>query len=145
MARFGVINSDNDRSDVRLLVALDAKAVDFLVTQDIGLHRRAERAGLGGNVLTVEEALEWLKQAFTARNVVLPYVVERKAYELDHSNSIFESLRKDYPNFDVWFDKCRRQHRDCWVLEIDGDIARLVVRKDENHAEAGTEGVGPKS
>jgi hypothetical protein len=30
VARFGAINSENDRSDVRLLVALDAKAVDFL-------------------------------------------------------------------------------------------------------------------
>jgi len=45
-ARFGSTNSKNDRSDVRLLVALDAKAIDFLITQDIGVHRRAERAGL---------------------------------------------------------------------------------------------------
>ncbi len=67
VARFGAINIENDRSDVRLLVALDAKAVDFLVTQDIGLHRRAERAGLGASVLTVEEALEWLKQSFAAK------------------------------------------------------------------------------
>ena len=48
VARFGTIKSENDRSDVRLLTALDAKAIDFLVSQDIGLHRRAERAGLDG-------------------------------------------------------------------------------------------------
>jgi len=59
-ARFGSARSENDHSDVRLLAALDAKAVDFLVTQDNGLHRRADKAGLGGNVLTVEEALQWL-------------------------------------------------------------------------------------
>jgi hypothetical protein len=76
LARFGTISSENDRSDVRLLVALDAKAIDFLVTQDNGLHRRAERAGLGASVLTVEEALQWLKQTFTAKSVSLPYVVE---------------------------------------------------------------------
>ena len=144
VVRFGTINSENDRSDVRLLVALEAKAIDFLVTQDIGLHRRAERAGLGASVLTVEEALQWLKQTFTAKSVALPYVVERKAYEIEQDHAIFSSLRSDYPGFDQWFDKCRRQHRDCWVLEIGNEIAGLVIRKDETHVEAGTRHLGPK-
>jgi hypothetical protein len=134
LARFGTISSENDRSDVRLLVALDAKAIDFLVTQDNGLHRRAERAGLGASVLTVEEALQWLKQTFTAKSVSLPYVVERKAYEISQDHAIFASLRGDYSGFDPWFEKCKRQHRDCWVLEIGKEIAGLVIRKDENHA-----------
>jgi GNAT superfamily N-acetyltransferase len=144
VARFGIINTENDRSDVRLLRALEAKAVDFLVTQDIGLHRRGERAGLGASVLTVEEALQWLKQTFTAKSVSLPYVVERKAYEISQDHAIFTSLRSEYPGFDQWFDKCRKQHRDCWVLEIEGEIAGLVIRKDEIHAEAGTRHQGPK-
>jgi GNAT superfamily N-acetyltransferase len=144
IARFGTINSENDRSDVRLLVALDAKAVDFLVSQDTGLRRRAERAGLGASVLTVEEALEWIKQTFTAKSVSLPYVVERKAYEISQDHAIFASLRSDYSGFDQWFDKCRTEHRDCWVLEIGNEIAGLIIRKDETHAEARTRHPGPK-
>jgi hypothetical protein len=142
--RYGPINSENDRSDVRFLVALDAKAIDFIVSQDIGLHRRAERAGLGPNVFTVEEALEWLKRLFAVKAVNLPYIVERKAYEIDQAHSIFASLRADYKGFNAWFDKCRSQHRDCWVLEQGSDIAALVIRKNETHAEANTQGIGPK-
>ena len=74
----------------------------------------------------------------------LPYVVERKAYEINRDHAIFAGLRSDYPGFDQWFDKCRRQHRECWVLEIESDIAGLVIRKDETHAEAGTQHRGPK-
>jgi hypothetical protein len=144
IARFGPTNSKNDWSDVRLLAALDAKAVDFLVTQDVGLHRRAERAGLGASVLTVDEALEWLKQTFTAVSVSLPYVEERKAYQINPDDAIFSSLRADYPGFDKWFDNCRRQHRVCWVLEIGNKIAGLVIRKEENHFEARTQHLGPK-
>jgi hypothetical protein len=144
VARFGAINKDNDRSDVRFLAALDAKAVDFLVSQDIGLHRRADRAGLGANVFTVEEALQWVRHLFGVKAVKLPYIVERKAYEIDNSHTIFVSLRADYPGFDTWFDKCRREHRECWVLELDDDIAGLIVRKNETHAQAGTKGLGPK-
>jgi hypothetical protein len=127
---------------VRLLVALDAKAIDFLITQDIGVHRRAERAGLGASVLTIEEALQWLKQTFTEKSVSLPYVVERKAYEIKQDHSIFSSLRA--VSRVRWFDKCRKQHRDCWVLEIENEIAGLVIRKDENCAEAGTRNPGSK-
>jgi hypothetical protein len=144
VARFGAIKSERDRSDVRLLVALDAKAIDFLVTQDNGLHRRAERAGMSASVLTVEEALQWLRQTFTAKSVSLPYVVERKAYEISQDHAIFSSLRSDYPGFDQWFEKCKKQHRGCWVLEIGKEIAGLVIRKDEHHTEAHTHHPGPK-
>jgi hypothetical protein len=144
VARFGAINSENDRSDVRLLATLESKAIDFLVTADIGLHKRAEKASLGSSVLTIEEALTWLKQSFVTKSVALPHVVERKAYELSQTDAMFASLRLDYPTFDEWFDKCKRQHRDCWVLEIDDEVAGLVIRKDEIHAEAQTHHRGPK-
>src|SRR5262249_19111561 len=95
VARFGAINSDNDRSDVRLLAAVDAKAVDFLVSQDDGLHRRANRAGMDSKILTVEEALEWLRQIYQKKPIALPYITEQKAYQIDQKNSIFASLRQD--------------------------------------------------
>ena len=67
----------------------------------------------------------------------------RKAYEIDKSNAILGGLRGDYPDFDTWFDKCRKEHRECWVLELDGDIAGLIIRKSETHAQACTKGLGP--
>jgi GNAT superfamily N-acetyltransferase len=144
IARFGSINSENDRCDVALLIALEAKAADFLVSQDTGLHRRAKRVGLAASVLTVEEALQWIKQTFTEKSVSLPYVVERKAYQISQNHAIFASLRSDYPGFDHWFDKCRSEHRDCWVLEIENEMAGLVIRKEEKRGEAGTKHPGPK-
>lgn len=144
VARFGAISNDNDRSDARLLAALDARAVDFLVSEDANLHRRASRVGLGDRVLTIDEALEWLKQTFVAKSVELPHVIERKAYELNERDPIFTSLRTDYPGFDAWFERCKQAHRECWVLEIDSEIAGLVIRKTEPHSEAQTQHRGPK-
>ena len=144
IVEFGPINNDNDRSDVRLLAAIDASAADFLVTQDNDLRRRAARSGLEAKVLTVEETLEWLRQTFQERTVELPFVTERKAYQIDRSDSIFQSLREDYPEFDSWFEKCRREHRDCWVLTIGEQIAGLVIRKEEDHADAKTRNVASK-
>jgi hypothetical protein len=144
VARFGAINNDNDRSDARLLAALDAQAVDYLVSEDGNLHKRASRVGLGELVLTVDDALQWLKLTFVAKSVELPNVIERKAYELNERDPIFASLREDYPPFDEWFSRCKQAHRDCWVLEIDSEIAGLVIRKTEKHSEAQTRHRGPK-
>jgi|SRR5690349_12239070 len=97
IARFGAINSGNDRSDVGFLAALDAKAVDFVVSEDIRLHRRAQRAGLGAHVFTVEEALQWLKRLFGVKAVKLPYIVERKAYEIDRSHPFSKASQATIP------------------------------------------------
>lgn len=136
--RFGSISGPNDRSDVRLLSALDANAADFLITEDAALRRRSVRSGYGPRVLSVAEAVAWLRQTFVKSAVQLPYISSKKAYELDLNHPIFQSLAADYKNFNVWFQKCQRQHRECWVLEIGDDIAGLVIRKDESHYEAQT-------
>lgn len=118
-----------------MLAAAKAKAVDFIITQDGGLHKRAERAGLASSVFTIEEALAWLRQTYLKQRVALPDIQEVKAYQIDRSDPIFASLRSDYPDFDTWFDKCCQQHRDCWALRVDGQIAGLMVRKEESHDE----------
>jgi ribosomal protein S18 acetylase RimI-like enzyme len=143
-ADFGPIKSDNDHCDVRLLQALRAKAVDFLVTQDERLYKRGDRAGLGRSILSVEEALTWLQTTFEPSKVVLPFIAEKLAYQIDRNDPIFSSLRAEYSDFDTWFDKCARQQRACWVAEVDRVLAGLVIRKDESHVDAKTQHPGPK-
>jgi ribosomal protein S18 acetylase RimI-like enzyme len=143
-SKFGSIRNEHDRSDVRLLAAIDSKAVDFLVTADVRLQKRAAKSSITGSVLTVEEALTWLKQSFATKSVDLPDVVERKAYELSGQEPLFDGLRSDYHGFDAWFEKCKHDHRDCWVLELEGEVAGLVIRKNEDHDAAKTRHAGPK-
>ena len=134
---YGSIGSPNDRSDCRLLFCIDRKAADFLITRDTGLLRRARRVGLGASVLSVDDAIVWLRQTYEPTSVDLPYVVEREAYAIDRRDALFDSLRADYPGFDAWFDeKCAKAHRKCWVVEVAGVMAGIVIRKEETRAEA---------
>jgi ribosomal protein S18 acetylase RimI-like enzyme len=142
--RFGDIRNPNDRCDVLMLDTLDLNVVDFLVTEDIGVHKRAERAALRDRVFTVREALAWIQRTFEPREFRLPYVVSRKAYQIPTTDPIFASLREGYPDFDRWFTKCVREHRDCWAVEIEGQLAGLVIYKPETHADAHTRHPGPR-
>jgi ribosomal protein S18 acetylase RimI-like enzyme len=135
--RFGSVRNDNDRCDVLMLDSLHLGVVDFLVSEDLELHKRAARAGLSDRVFRIPDALSWIRRTFEPQDFRLPYVVAKKAHQIPLADPIFQSLRDDYIDFDDWFErKCRRQHRDCWVLEIDHQIAGLVIRKDEARAEA---------
>jgi hypothetical protein len=146
-ARFGAMLTPNDVVDVALLHALDFSVVDFLITQDQGIHGRAKRCTppLADRVLTVADAVAWLRAAFEPTKVVLPFVEELPAHAIDPTDDISDSLRQGYPDFDKWWcEKCVHDHRQCWVATIDGELAGVVVPKQETHAEAGTKYQGPK-
>lgn len=145
--KFGTLPRPNDLVDVALLHALDIGAVDFLVTEDQRLHSRARLASssLGARVLRIADAIDWVRNSFEPRQVRLPLVEEVAAHVVPASDEIFESLRDGYPDFDDWWrKKCVPQHRKCWVVTLQGELAGLVVRKDERHEEAGTLNVADK-
>jgi RimJ/RimL family protein N-acetyltransferase len=143
--RFGPISKSNDAVDVALLYALELGAVDFLVTQDHGIHTRARKrsASLADRVLTIPDTVVWLRATFEPTEVRLPQVQEVPAHAIPAGDEIFDSLRDGYPDFDRWWrQKCVAEHRLCWAVSIDGELAGLVVRKDETHNEAGTRNYG---
>ncbi|MBS9719191.1 GNAT family N-acetyltransferase [Tianweitania sp. BSSL-BM11] len=135
---FGPLRKRNDVVDAKLLHALVIGSADFLVTQDRGLHDRAQRhsAELGRRVLFVGDAVDLLSQTYEPKAVPIRHVAEVEAHEIDHEDSFFDSLRDGYPEFNEWWrDKCVKQHRSCWVV-YDGDVlAGLIVKKDESRSE----------
>lgn len=132
---FGALKKRNDVVDAKLLHALSIGAADFLVTQDRGLHDRAQRhsAELGRRVLFVSDAAELLTQTYEPKEVSIRHVAQVEAHEIDHEDAFFDSLRDGYPEFnDWWLEKCVKQHRPCWVVYDDDELAGLIVRKDES-------------
>lgn len=132
--KFGKIRRPNDLVDATLLHALEIGVADFLVTEDQGLHERAERISptFGARVLYVADAVSLLRTTYEAVAVVFPAVVEMEANTISQDDPIFTSLRGDYPAFDEWWrDKCVKPMRKCWVVMDDNSVAGLVVRKDE--------------
>jgi ribosomal protein S18 acetylase RimI-like enzyme len=139
-ARFGVVRDEHDRVDVALLNAVDRNVVDFLITEDLGIHQRARRALLQDRVLRVRDALDWLLSTYEPARILLRNVVERKCYQLNREDPIFETLRQGYANFDNWLD--RNGQRPCWCLEVGDEIAGIVIRKD-NEARAESDATLP--
>lgn len=143
-ALFGPIRKPNDQVDTALLYALHLNIVDLLITEDQGIHDRVKLTPLSSRVLTVAEALVWLRRTFDPTPVGFPLIDDRKAHEIDRDDTIFDSLRDGYPDFDGWWAKCVKEHRRCWTVTVDGELAGLIVRKEETREEAGVSLPGGK-
>lgn len=92
----------NDHRDLRLLAALNARAVNYLISEDHALLRRAGRAKLGQSVLTIADATDLLQSLEPRAGVTPPRVEAIHTYALDLDQPIFGSLREDYDGFDRW-------------------------------------------
>lgn len=137
----------NDQRDARILGALKAGAVHFLVTNDTRLRKRAIRLGLGLKVLTPGEAATQLAAWHPDAPPPPPSVEEIKTYELDTIQPIFDDLRRDYsPHFDIWIAKVKAEStsRRAWVIRTnDGTYEALAVVKmrDAHPVTAGAEAI----
>jgi GNAT superfamily N-acetyltransferase/rRNA-processing protein FCF1 len=133
----------NDLSDARLLFAVEKDAVDFLVTRDNGLRRRARARGLGDRVYDPIEALALL------RGLEAPPLRRHTAVEsvpvhhLDPNDHFFDSMRVDYgvARFNAWLAKIARSGRRAFVFREADQIRALLIYKHE--ADSGLPGVPP--
>ena len=147
VARFGPMPKPNDNVDVALLHALDIGAVDFVVTQDQGIHTRAKRSTptIEDRVLFITDAVAWLRATFEPTKFELPFIEELPAHAIPIDDDLFDSLRKGYPGFNTWWrEKCVGEHRPCWVVTFNGELAGIIVRKEERQADAGPPITGTK-
>lgn len=133
--------SSNDDNDLEMISALWVGAVDFLVTDDDRLRRRAARAGLEERVFTIAEAAAFLERLVPRATAPPPAVEMLKAYQLDVADPIFDSLREDYEGFDEWLrTKAAADHRPAWIIRGDTGYSALMIGKNEDGAEMGLPG-----
>ena len=106
----------NDWVDHQLIAALSCSACDFLVTEDRSLRKKAGKLGLENRTATVTEAISILNDLYDTCPHPPPAVQNVKAYVLNEHEPIFQSLQEDYRGFDKWLNKCKREHRQAWVI-----------------------------
>ena len=85
--------------DNEILYSVSRGAVDFLLTEDVGIHRKAFAAGIDDRVLHIDDAIQFFRQ-FVPRKERIPSppgLKEDFMYNLKLTDPIFNSLKHDYP------------------------------------------------
>jgi len=128
-------SSDNDRIDNLILYALYKNCVNLLITQDIGIIKKARKLGIDHRVMYVQQALHTFKQLHISHSVAYPTMIKKYLYELNKEDDIFNSLKIDYPEFDHWFKTVSQERRECWIHSYSEEqgIGGILIYKDENN------------
>lgn len=123
----------NDHIDNQLLFAVYAEAVDFLITEDGGIHTKALELGIEDRVFNIADGKEHFEEDTPA--IRAPASIHRTTFgDLDLSDPIFDSLRAEYPEFDDW--AAAHPDRPAWVNYTDDDAlgALLIIKPRETES-----------
>ncbi|MBQ0113180.1 MAG: GNAT family N-acetyltransferase [Bacteroidales bacterium] len=135
-------SNDNDKVDNNILFALYRGAVNVLVTNDEGIHKKASHIGIQDKVYRLEQMLLFLKR-YSNKLIEHTYtgVQERYLYEIDKNQSFFDSLRQSYDGFDNWYQQSAEKQRKCWCIEDDNkNVVAISIYKHEQDVQITDDG-----
>mgnify|MGYP002762670273 CR=1 FL=1 len=128
-------DADNETVDDCLLYAVHEDEVDFLVTEDRGIHKKALKTGLQDRVFTIKEARRYFETGPVPISSA-PDIERTTLGDVDLNDSIFDSLREEY-DFNEW----ARTHsdRETWINRADdGSLGAVLVIKPKEVEAIGT-------
>lgn len=125
---------DNDKVDNNVLFSLYRGAVHLLVTNDEGIHKKAQIIGCQDKVYRVQQFLTLLLGFEKVDSRSYTGVEDRYMYEIDKTQPFFDSLRNAYDGFDNWYQERAAEKRKCWYINDanTGNIAAICIYKEEN-------------
>jgi hypothetical protein len=129
-------NRTHDHFDNLILYAVFKNAVNFLITEDKEIHKKAQKLRIKNRVLTCIETVEFLKLNMPNERIERPHPLQYKPVNnLNFNDPFFNTLKADYPTFEDWFNKISRAGRYCYVhYSPDGAIQALLILKDEDES-----------
>lgn len=125
----------HDEIDNELLFSVNRNCVDYLITNDQDMLKKAKKKNLDNRVLSIEKALEIFqeKEKIDLRTPV--FITNEFLYNIDLNDMFFDSLRNDYLGFDDWFKKKQLQERKALVTKANGKIKSFLMMKIEDENE----------
>ncbi len=128
----------NDTIDTQILNEVYKGRVDFLVTEDNKIHKKAIILGIGDKVFKIDTFID---KSVAENPELIDYRVlaVKKAYfgSLDLSDTFFDTFREDYAGFDKWFNK--KSDEICYVCYNHNLLSAFLYIKvedyDENYSE----------
>lgn len=128
---------ENSINDSNLLLQVHSGRVDFLITEDKGILRKAEALFIRNRVMTIEEFVHEMERS---NPTLVDYEVLsiKKDYigELDFKDPFFDSLKEDYgySDFESWLN--RKSGETAYIFKNkDGRLEGFLYLKQEDESE----------
>lgn len=131
--------NENDHIDTSLLKEVFAGRVNYLITEDRKIHRKAYELGIAHLVFSIDSFLEKVAAENPGLSDYKTLSVLKEYFgNIDLSSTFFESFREDYQGFDKWFNS--KSDEIAYICTSDDDeiLAFLYVKiegENENYSD----------
>ena len=126
--------SEKDTNDTKLLNEVYCDRVDFLITEDRKIHKKASELGIDDRVFTIDAFLEKVN---SENPQLTDYKVlsVRKEYfgNIDLQDEFFETFKEDYKGYEKWFN--RKSDEIAYVCRSGQRIVAFLYIKIEDENE----------
>lgn len=123
--------SRNDFIDTSILNEVYNNRVDYLITEDRGIHRKANYLGCAEKVFKIDAFLEkCIAENPELKNYQVLAVKKEYFGNINIDDTFFDSFKQDYDEFGNWFNK--KADNISYVCITDGDVKAFLYLKQEN-------------
>ena len=132
--------SEQGQVDNLMLAAVVGNAVDFLITEDRGLHHKALQAGVADRVLTIADAVAAVSALAGRSDRVHPYVDDLPLHALRDADPMWQGIDEDYPAFSSWLTRSKREGRRCLAVRFpqsERTAAVCILKEDDDEPHLG--------
>lgn len=121
----------NNMVDNELLFQVYDQRMDYLVTEDRVMYKKAESLGIADRVFSIERFLQLYNQSFPELVDYRVLAIKKTKFgEYDLSNPFFDSFREDYIGFNNWFKK--KANETAYTFSDELGLIAFLYLKDED-------------
>ncbi len=121
---------ENSENDTKILNEVVSGRVDFLITQDKGIYKKATYLGISNKVYSIEAFSAYmLSENPDLIDYSILSVRKKKIGSLDFKSKFFDSLRESYKGFDNWLNK--KSEEDAYVCFLQDELQAFLYLKKE--------------
>jgi rRNA-processing protein FCF1 len=126
--------TESDKNDTLLLNEVYSARVDYLITEDRKIHEKARKLGIDDKVFTIEGFIEKVSSENPGLADYQVLSVKKEYFaNINLKDEFFDSLRKTYPGFDVWFG--RKANELAYVCTASQKVVAFLYLKIEDESE----------
>lgn len=123
--------SVNDSNDTSILSEVLNNRVNYLITEDKGLHRKANELGISDKVYKIDSFIE--KLVFENPSLRDYKVLSvKKVYfgNINLDDHFFNSFKEDYSEFEKWFNS--KADKESYICIVENEVKAFLFLKVEN-------------